>query len=177
MLRRPNQCWTASSAQDLTPHFVCDLNATDERIQQALDLLRVSPAFDIGDIAATLNLSPSRLRHLFKKQIGLSPSQYIKLLRLERAKSLLESSLLTVKEISARVGASDVSHFVRAYKAVYGHTPSDARTRWISYGMPDSVKSCLHRQLLLPLQNNDLEDQNIPSKRVRELPKGSPQDG
>ena len=141
----------AANAQAYIGGFVCDMRVTDDRIQRALDLIRSSPGFDLIDVAATLNLSASRLRHLFKNQTGLSPGQYTKVLRLERAKSLLESTFLTVKEIAARVGANDVSHFVRDYKATYGHTPTNARTRWVSHDTRPSGNS-RQFQLLFPLQ-------------------------
>jgi transcriptional regulator GlxA family with amidase domain len=53
----------------------------------------------------------------------------VKLLRLEKAKYLIENSFLEVKEIAAAVGIGDVSHFVRDYKCFYGETPSQTRTR------------------------------------------------
>ncbi len=57
----------------------------------------------------------------------MSPKHYLRLARLEQAKELLEHSFLRVKEITALVGVNDVSHFVRDYKALYGHTPSQTR--------------------------------------------------
>ena len=50
----------------------------DGRIQFALELICSSPDYDLKSVAAKLNLSTSRLRHLFSAQIGLSPGQYIK---------------------------------------------------------------------------------------------------
>jgi hypothetical protein len=47
---------------------------------------------------------------------------------MERAKNLLESSFLSVKEIAYRVGMNDESHFVRDFKATYGSSPSCYRT-------------------------------------------------
>lgn len=151
-LRHDLPCRTPAEVRAQMPSFLCHLHATDDRIQHALGLIQTSPELKLDAVAATLNLSTSWLRHLFKAQLGLSPSQYVKLLRLERAKILLESSFLTVKEITARVGASDVSHFVRDYKAVYGETPSNSRVGWIVQGTRPSRKSWLQRQLLLPLK-------------------------
>jgi transcriptional regulator GlxA family with amidase domain len=129
---------------------VDDIEVADNRIQVALQLMEASPDFDFDAIAGTLNLSASRLRHLFSAQIGLSPGQYMKLIRLQQAKGLLESSFLTVKEIASRVGARDVSHFVRNYKAVYGETPGDARRRSILQSTRLLRSERLNRQLRLP---------------------------
>lgn len=78
-------------------------------------------------IAETLNLSASRLRHLFTRHVGLSPTQYQKRLRLREAHKLLQGSFLRIKEIAAAVGFTDMSHFVRDYKLAYGETPSQTR--------------------------------------------------
>jgi hypothetical protein len=60
--------------------------------------------------------------------------RYLRLLRMERAKDLLESSFLSVKEIGFRVGLTDESHFVRDFKATYGLSPSCYRTQFRGNG-------------------------------------------
>ena len=74
-----------------------------------------------------VNLSPSRLRQLFKQETGTSLMRYLRNLRMERAKELLETTLLTVKKVAARSGISSVSHFVRDFQTAYGHTPTQHR--------------------------------------------------
>jgi AraC family transcriptional regulator len=97
----------------------------DQRVQQTIDLLseNVSRDFDFAALAAYVNLSPSRLRHLFKEETGLTPAQYLKRLRLERAKELLEGSFLRLKEVMPLVGIKDESHFVRDFKKAHGLPP------------------------------------------------------
>jgi len=92
-------------------------------------MMQVGPLIEIANIAVCLNLSTSRFRHLFKEELGISPNHYLKIVRLEGAKELLENSFLRVKEITALVGSNDVSHFVRDYKAFFGETPSQTRHR------------------------------------------------
>jgi transcriptional regulator GlxA family with amidase domain len=82
----------------------------------------------VNDLAKRVRLSPSRLRQLFKAETGTSPIKYRRLLRLEHAKSLLENSLLSVKEIAGEVGYSDVSHFVRDFRIRYNVRPLEARS-------------------------------------------------
>jgi len=55
--------------------------------------------------------------------------QYLRLLRMERAKYLLETSFLSVKEITHSVGLNDESHFVRDFKKAYGAPPARYRMR------------------------------------------------
>lgn len=57
----------------------------------------------------------------------MSPAQYLKHLRLEQARDLLENSFKPIKKIGSTVGMSDPSHFTRDFKEKYGASPSDYR--------------------------------------------------
>ena len=50
---------------------------------------------------------------------------------MEQARELLETSYLSVKEVMARVGVADESHFVRDFKKAYGRTPARYRARFL----------------------------------------------
>lgn len=101
--------------------------AKDPRILRALNLIRRAESMRPEAIAAHLNLSTSRFRHLFKKEMGISVRHFQKQAQLTRARELLRSSDLSVKEITAIVGIRDVSHFTRDYKALHKQTPSQTR--------------------------------------------------
>ncbi len=60
-------------------------------------------------------------------EVGVSPQRYVNKVRLEKAKELLESGVLSVKEISAEIGFPNVSSFCRGFKARYGTTPREYR--------------------------------------------------
>jgi YesN/AraC family two-component response regulator len=79
------------------------------------------------EMAQVVNLSPSRLRYLFKKEIGVAPAHYLRAFRLEQAKELLETTFLSVKEIIRSIGVNDQSHFIREFKKTYGMTPAQYR--------------------------------------------------
>ena len=51
-----------------------------------------------------MNLSGSRLRHLFKAEMDQTPAQYLKAIRMREAAMLLRTTFLSVKEIMNRVG-------------------------------------------------------------------------
>ena len=70
----------------------------------------------LGEFAQSVNLSVWRLCHIFKSDVGMPPIRYLRLLRMERAKDLLESSFLSVKEIAFQVGLNDESHFVQRFQ-------------------------------------------------------------
>lgn len=79
------------------------------------------------DLAGATGLSVSRLCHLFHNQTGMSPRRYIKAARLTRAKELLETADLSVKEVAARAGFNHVGRFIGEFRKAYGLTPSQHR--------------------------------------------------
>ena len=84
----------------------------------------------LAEFAQSVNLSVWRLCHIFKSDVGMPPIRYLRLLRMERAKDLLESSFLSVKEIAYQVGLNDESHFVRDFKSTYGFSPALYRSHF-----------------------------------------------
>jgi transcriptional regulator GlxA family with amidase domain len=61
--------------------------------------------------------------------MGTSPERYLARLRLEKAKDLLETEFLTVKEVMHAVGINDPSCFNRSFKTAFGVTPAKCRKR------------------------------------------------
>jgi len=108
----------------------------DKRVEKVIQMMRedVRGELSLSDFAQSVNLSVWRLCHIFKSDVGMPPMRYLRVLRMERAKALLESSFLSVKEIAYRVGMNDESHFVRDFKATYGSSPSCYRTAFRNNG-------------------------------------------
>jgi transcriptional regulator GlxA family with amidase domain len=104
----------------------------DKRVEKILEMMRddVRGELCLAEFAQSVNLSVWRLCHIFKSDVGMPPIKYLRLLRMERAKGLLESSFLSVKEIAFQVGLNDESHFVRDFKATYGHSPAIYRSQF-----------------------------------------------
>jgi AraC-like DNA-binding protein len=91
----------------------------------------LSREVSLNDVAQSLNLSASRLRHLFKAEMGLSPARYLKARRLKEAKELLETSFLNVKQVMLKVGYNHRAHFVGEFKKSYGLSPSQYRVQFL----------------------------------------------
>jgi two-component system, response regulator YesN len=72
-------------------------------------------------------LSVSRFQHLFKKEIGVSFTQYVKQQRLRKARKLLEATHLRIKEIRAQIGECNEKKFLQNFKKTYGVTPTEYR--------------------------------------------------
>ena len=110
----------------------------DLRVQKVITLMEqdLDRHLSAADLAKAVNLSPWRLSHIFKTETHVSPLQYLRNLRMERAKTLLETSFLSVKEIMIEVGLSDESHFVRNFKSAYGMRPTMFRRNRSRIALP-----------------------------------------
>lgn len=101
----------------------------DQRVLTVIALMKHDPrrALPLSRLAQSVNLSPTRLCYLFKAETGTPPARYLRALRMQDATTLLVNTFLSVKEIIARVGFTDESHFVRDFKRIYGVTPTEYR--------------------------------------------------
>ena len=81
----------------------------------------------LNEMADYLELSAPHFQKLFKTEIGISPAAYVRELRLEKARELLETTVSAVKQIRYEVGINDDSHFTRNFKKRYGATPTEYR--------------------------------------------------
>ncbi len=84
---------------------------------------------DIPYLAKIENLSYSRYFTKFKQHTGKSPNEYIIDLRLQLAKSLLENTIMSIEQISERVGYTDQYFFSRLFKNHVGISPRAYRNR------------------------------------------------
>lgn len=77
-------------------------------------------------LADDLYISQRQLERLYKTQVGMTPVQYGRLLRVDRARSLLKLKTyeqLSTAQIGAELGYYDQSHFIRDFKEIIGITP------------------------------------------------------
>ena len=94
-----------------------------EQLRRLLETHCADPNFTIGRAAEELGIPESALYREFRQTFGVSFSEYLENLRIEKACELLRSQPL-VKDVSARVGYNSDYSFRRAFKRVLGVTPS-----------------------------------------------------
>src|ERR1700682_4305428 len=85
----------------------------DYRISMVLRFLERDPSKTVPELARLVNLSHSRLGHLFKNQTGVSLNRFLSDVRLDRAAELLRSTEIQIKEISYMVGYHHAASFDR----------------------------------------------------------------
>ena len=91
-------------------------------------------AIDVAAIAKSAGISSSRLKHIFKDVTALSPIQYLKKVRLHRARVMMMAEGLGASEAAHRVGYGSPSQFKRQF----GTTPSRAARE--GSGSPSEIK-------------------------------------
>ncbi len=80
--------------------------------------------FDVNKLADTMNLSRTQLFRKLKPIIGQSAAGYIRSLRLQKAKELLETTELRVSEVAFLTGFETPSHFTKVFAKAFGIRPS-----------------------------------------------------
>ncbi len=88
----------------------------------------------VNQLAEISNYNATYYSDWFKQQTGVSPSMYLRSIRISRAKELLEDTSYTVMDIAVMVGYSSNSTFTRAFHSIVGMTPKEYRDRM---GMSD----------------------------------------
>jgi AraC-like DNA-binding protein len=80
-------------------------------------------------VASHFGLAPNHVSRLFRKEGLMRFNDYLNLLRVNRAKFMLQSYSLTLKEIASNCGYSDVAYFCRVFKKVCKVTPTEYRAQ------------------------------------------------
>ncbi len=81
----------------------------------------------LDEIAGVAALSVSRFSHKFKTEVGTPPREYINLLKIERSKQLLTTTLQSVTDIAFNLSFTSSDYFSRVFKKYTGSTPLEYR--------------------------------------------------
>ncbi len=83
--------------------------------------------FEYKKLSEASGISDTYFRIVFKKIYGLSPCEYVRDLRMRRARELLRSSYISIAEIAAVCGYSDIYYFSKVFKEVSKLSPNAYR--------------------------------------------------
>lgn len=103
----------------------------DLRVRRAVDHLatHLREPFLLETLARHCGLSVSRLAHLFKQQVGLTPQQFLESQRMQHACKLLRLTSLNVAEVALEVGYPDAFYFTNRFRRAMGTSPSQFRRK------------------------------------------------
>jgi len=105
-----------------------------ERIHYARDLLvkDIENPLDLVELARLAGLSRSKLHHNFHAVYGVTPFDYLRDRRLEKARIFLDEGNMDVTEVAYSVGYSSLSHFAKVFKQYFGTPPSNYRSNGVN---------------------------------------------
>jgi len=112
--------------------FVAPRDHGDERVLRLQDWIDVHHAqpLDLEQMAKAGGMSRRNVSRRFRQATGQSLAQYLRMVRLETAKRLLEVETTATEQIAVRVGYADPRAFVRAFGAQVGLPPGQYRRRF-----------------------------------------------
>ena len=101
----------------------------DKRLNQVLEKILFSPQLDwnIEQLAELASMSRATFMRIFQQQLGMPPGKFLTQVRLEMAAVLLKNTQKTILAIALEVGYQSEAHFSKAFKAIYGLSPSQFR--------------------------------------------------
>ncbi len=90
-----------------------------------------SKDISLDDVSRFVDISPYYFSKLFKEETGENFIEYLTNIRIERAKQLLQSKEVSIKNICVETGYSDPNYFSRIFKKQVGITPTEYRDKII----------------------------------------------
>ena len=83
----------------------------------------------IDDMAEAVGLGRTVFYERIKQLVGVSPSDFLRQVRMQRAQQLIVRSKMTVSEIAYSIGFTDPKYFTKCFKKLTGMTPSEYREK------------------------------------------------
>lgn len=102
---------------------------SEERTKQMLQFIqsRLAEELTLGAIAESASISENECLRCFRSVLGISPMQYVKQTRLQKAAELLALTDRKVADIGSECGFQEMSYFAKAFRTQLGCTPSQYR--------------------------------------------------
>lgn len=107
---------------------------SDARIGRALEAMHKRPSHDwsVRSLAAVATMSRSGFAARFAQLVGQTPIDYLTIMRVQRARRIVDSSTMPIAEIAARVGYQSERAFRSAFRKHIGASPSGRRRKLVS---------------------------------------------
>jgi len=107
-----------------------------KRLTEIVDANLSDENFGVNELAEKSGLSRSQIHRRLKKSTNKSLSQFIREIRLEKGKELLEKESLTVSEVAYKVGFGSPSYFIKSFHDYFGFPPGE----YLKYASAETAK-------------------------------------
>ena len=103
------------------------VNSENEIIRRAQQYIseHVREKLTVPLVARHVDVSPSYLTALFRKNLQISPGEYVRRIKLQESKQMIREDNMNFTEIAAALQYSTVHHFSRQFKDKFGITPTE----------------------------------------------------
>lgn len=120
---------TLCSIQAFNEILPSTASTSSDVITRVIDYMKsnIGQQLSLQLLSEEVNLSPYYLAHLFKKETGSSPIEYMANLKTNYAKLILRNTNMTISELAETLGYSSSSSFINAFKARRGLSPQKYR--------------------------------------------------
>ena len=116
--------YLARSAKNASLSCNIDSNTYNRFVRLRHDIhTKFDSNLTVEEMAAMVNLSPSRFHSIYKSIFGISPKKDYLNIRIEHAKTILQQRKYSVAQVAMMSGYSNQYHFIRQFKDVVGVTP------------------------------------------------------
>ena len=96
-----------------------------ERIMKAINQNLGDSDFNVDRLSQEVGISRAQLHRKMKEMTGISPSEFIRNIRLEQAARLLREQKINVTQVTYIVGFANLAHFSTVFRKHFGVSPSD----------------------------------------------------
>lgn len=99
-----------------------------QRVKVAVEYHIGEEGFSAEDLSHEVGMSRSQVHRKLTSLTNLSTREFIRYIRLQRAKELLENNAATISEIAYQVGFGSVAYFTKCFREQFGRLPSEVRS-------------------------------------------------
>jgi AraC-like DNA-binding protein len=114
-----------------TPHVVDEDQEMMQKLMKFIEEHVDDDGLRIDDMAQAVGLGRSVFYERLKSLVGVSPIDFLRQLRMQRAKELIKRSSMNVSQVAYAVGFTDPKYFTKCFKKETGMTPSEYREKGV----------------------------------------------
>ena len=141
-IKKMDRCRTGADVILLHDQMAMDFTArmmalnkhasASKQVADAIDYIyaHMLERITVEDLARAINISPTYLSRIFKQEVGVSLSDYVRQKKTDVAKNLLRFTDYTLVEIANKLSYSSQSHFIQQFRAKVGMTPKAYRDKY-----------------------------------------------